>query len=163
MRDTGDIPTETPPSKVTVDEAARVLGITTGAVRNRLSRGTLESVKKNGTVFVLLPPEMLRDVTDIPRDANDTPHDMLRNIDAIMAAKDETIRTLREQLDRAEERDRENRRIIAGLVQRIPAIESPDTPSEQRESPETAPEEAGKGKQPPDEEYRPWWRRFFGG
>jgi excisionase family DNA binding protein len=142
VRDTDDIPTEIPPSKMSVDEAARVLGISTGTVRNRLARGTLESVKENGTVFVLLPVEMSRDVadtpTDIPRDVDDTPFDMSRDTEAVVAAKNETIRALKEQLDRAEERDRENRRIIAGLVQRIPELEPAPEP---RESPQTASEE----------------------
>ena len=42
--------------RYTVRDAAAILGVTTGAVRNRLSRGTLQSVKEHGTVYVLLPP-----------------------------------------------------------------------------------------------------------
>jgi hypothetical protein len=45
--------------------------------------------------------------------------------DALLAAKDETIAALREQLAQSGERDRENRRIIAALTSRIPAIEAP--------------------------------------
>ena len=159
MRDPGDIPIEMPPQdKMTVDEAARVLGITTGAVRNRLSRGTLESIKENGTVFVLLPPEMSRDVTD-------TPTDNPRDVEALMAAKDETIRILAEQLSRAEERDRENRRIIAGLVQRVPELEPVrEVPPEPREEPETAsPEMEGVETPLAEEKRRSWLHRFFFG
>jgi hypothetical protein len=47
--------------QVTVSEAADILGISTGAVRNRLTRGTLEGVREEGRVFVVLP-------TDIPED-----------------------------------------------------------------------------------------------
>ncbi len=47
---------------------------------------------------------------------------------------------LRAQLDQEREANRENRRIIAGLVQRVPELE----PSrEQRNGPETASEEMG--------------------
>ena len=170
MRDPVDIPIEIPPqAKMTVDEAAHVLGISTGAVRNRLSRGTLQSVKENGTVFVLLPPEMSRDVTDTPndtptdspRDTDDMPTEMSRDVEALMAAKDETIRILTEQLGRAEERDRENRRIIAGLVQRVPELEA--SPAA-RESPVSASEERGGDGLPPEQEkpVSSLWRRLFG-
>ncbi len=96
--------------------------------------------------------------------------------------------TLQKQLEQANERDRENRRIIAALTQRIPAIEAPqeatETPSEAtpqpgrvepqpavqstqaQESPEMAMPEAGGGPLPRDQQRaseRPWWRRMFGG
>ena len=66
----------------------------------------------------------------------DTAQDAYRGVsqDALLTAKDETIAALREQLAQANERDRENRRIIAALTARIPAIEAPQ---EARESPET--------------------------
>jgi hypothetical protein len=42
-----------------------------------------------------------------------------------VAAKDETINLLRSQLEAEREANRENRRIIAGLVQRVPGLEAP--------------------------------------
>src|SRR5687768_17249873 len=55
----------------------------------------------------------------------------------------ETIAVLREQLAQANERDRENRRIIAALTQCIPAIEPPPADNAPG-SPKTATE--GKGR-----------------
>ena len=56
--------------RYTVEDAAAVLGMTTGAVRNRLSQGTLRSVEEHGTVCVLLPTntsrDAARDIGDIP-------------------------------------------------------------------------------------------------
>ena len=57
--------------RYTVEEAAAVLGMTTGAVRNRLSRGTLRSVEEHGRVYVLLPADTssrdaAQDTGDIP-------------------------------------------------------------------------------------------------
>ena len=94
----------------------------------------------------------------------------------------ETIAALREQLAQANERDRENRRIIAALTQRIPAIEAPqeasEAPSEAtpqpgrvesqpavestqaRESSEMHMPEAGGGPLPRDQQTaasRRWW------
>jgi hypothetical protein len=46
-------------------------------VRSRLSRGTLQSVKKGGMVYVLLPPDAqqhaARDATDMPGESSLTP------------------------------------------------------------------------------------------
>ena len=118
-------------SRHTVAQAADMLGITTGAVRNRLSRGTLRSTKEKGTVYVLLPADMsqdpARDAADTPRPAHNAQADDLR----------EQVRYLREQLRREQDAHAEARRIIAGLVQRIPELEAPRE-AEARETPETA-------------------------
>jgi hypothetical protein len=62
----------------------------------------------------------------------------------------ETIAALREQLAQANERDGENRRIIAALTQRIPAIEPPpaDNAPDAPGSPETATEGEGRSTGP---------------
>jgi hypothetical protein len=155
---TDDMSSET--RRFSVDEAAAILGISTGAVRNRLSRGTLDSVKVDGTVYVLLPTAMLRDTDrntdDISRDTADIPHDS----EALISAKDETIRLLQQQLEVEREASSELRRIIAGLVQRVPELEPAQ---EAPESPETASAGAeGVEETPLQTEKRPWWRRMFG-
>jgi hypothetical protein len=148
--------------RYTVRDAADMLGITTGAVRNRLSRGTLRSVKQGGTVYVLLPADTARDAE---QDAADIPTDTPQ---ALVEEMRERITDLRQQLEQANERDRENRRIIAALTQRIPAIEAPASP-EPPEAPERGTDEQqGRGPIPEDASpqtpsERPWWRRMFGG
>jgi hypothetical protein len=66
-----------------------------------------------------------------------------------------------------EEARRENRRIIAALTSRIPAIEAP---SETQESVETVEDEGERGRPRPEAPgaqegapRRPWWRRVFEG
>jgi hypothetical protein len=145
-------------SRLTVPDAARALGISPEAVRNRLSRGTLESVKVQGTVYVLIDSDRARHIVDIP---TDRPGES----DALISQMQGRIDSLERQLERAEERDRENRRIIAALTSRIPAIEAPqetteatETDREQPEKPEPRPAtgEAQEGAR------RPWWSRIFG-
>jgi hypothetical protein len=66
-----------------------------------------------------------------------------------------------EQLEEAHAANRENRRIIAGLVQRVPELEAPPEP---RDAPETASENEGKDQARPEgqgQEKRSWWRRLF--
>jgi len=123
-------------------DAADVLGLTVDAVRKRVKRGTLESEKDaDGRLYVFLDTGQ---ESDHPR--SDT---------------ERLISTLQEQLRLEREAHAEARRIIAGLVERIPALEAPQEGesvaaprAEQRGPPESEAEEPG--------EARPWWRRWFG-
>jgi hypothetical protein len=57
--------------------------------------------------------------------------------------------------------NRENRRLLAAALERIPAIEAPDEPGADL----TASEEASSGTGRVEEgesERASWWRRFFG-
>src|SRR5215212_6620351 len=150
--------------RYTVTEAADMLGITTGAVRNRLSRGTLRKVKESGTVYVLLPTDMSRDAG---RDADDTPPGMPHpESEALTSELRDRLRYVEDQLERERQAHAEARRIIAGLVERIPAIEAPaDAPG----SPEPGEEQQGRSQPRSDApgsqesvQRRPWWRRVFG-
>ncbi len=111
------------------------------AVRKRVKRGTLESERgADGRLYVFLDTD---EDTDSPR--SDT---------------DRLISTLEEQLRLEREAHAEARRLLAAALERIPALEPP-------ESPET-PSEAARDTQAPPEpempaEVRPWWRRVFGG
>jgi excisionase family DNA binding protein len=147
--------------RVTIQEAAQRLGVKEDAIRKRIQRGTLRHEKtQEGRVFVWLDaaPDATQDAAqDTYRDASQ---------DALLSAKDETIAALREQLAQANERDRENRRIIAALTARIPAIEAPQ---EATDAPETVEEQQGRGEHrsyAPDAQVgvqrRPWWRRVLG-
>jgi DNA-binding Lrp family transcriptional regulator len=169
MRYTADTPYDTPTdiSRLTVPEAARALGISPEAVRNRLSRGTLDSIKENGTVYVLLDNDMARSTADTPNDrprsTAGTPGDIPDAHVALVAAKDETINLLRSQLEAEREANRENRRIIAGLVQRVPELEAPRNGHEETATAEpegSDPRPTKDGAQKGAE--RSWWRRWFG-
>jgi hypothetical protein len=147
-------------ARYTVGEAADMLGITTGAVRNRLSRGTLRKVKEGGTVHVLLPADMSRDTG---RDAGDTPSGMPHpEPDALTSELRDRLRYVEDQLEAERQAHAEARRIIAGLVERIPAIEAPQETTE-------APQDAEEGEEPrpaapgaQEGTRRPWWRRMLG-
>jgi ATP-dependent RNA circularization protein (DNA/RNA ligase family) len=146
----------------TVAEAADMLGISTGAVRNRLSRGTLRSTRESGTVYVLLPDDMSRDAE---RDADDTPGGIPpSDRDALTSELRDRLRYVEGQLEAERQAHAEARRIIAGLVERIPAIEAPQEASEASETVEEEPERAEP--QPVTVESQeplqmPWWRRVF--
>ena len=139
-----------PPRRVPVAEAAELLGISDGAVRQRIKRGTLPSTREGGRLYVLLYDDPTVDPTR-PRNRTDD-------------RTDELIATLREQLQAERQAHAEARRIIAGLVERIPQLEAP--PASPPETPEQGEAESDRGNVPRDREtapeQRPWWRRMFG-
>jgi len=112
--------------RVTLREAADILGVSKEAVRKRTLRGTLRSEKGgDGRVYVYL---------DFGGDkvGDDAP---TGEPDALISQMQGRIEDLRSQLEAERQAHAEARRIIAGLVERIPPAIEP--PSEARESPET--------------------------
>ncbi len=140
-----------------MQQAAAALGISAEAVRQRIKRNTIPHERDSGTVYVILD-------ADTTRPNDDPTGDRTGDQSPLVASLQEQIEHLRWQINQANERDRENRRIIAGLVQRVPELEAPAT-TEARESPEgpspspTPTQIAGEPETPA--QRRPWWRRLF--
>ena len=109
------------------------MGVTVDAVRSRIKRGTIDHVRAGGRVYVLLGDDEAR-----PGHDQDTDQGGDQGTTAPEDRTAELIATLREQLQAERQAHAEARRIIAGLVERIPALE---VPSEARESSETVEEE----------------------
>jgi hypothetical protein len=139
------------------------LGITEGAVRSRIKRGTLPTTKERGTVFVLLG--------DGTPEANQSPNiGVPGDHSELIASLQDQIRYLREQLDAEREARTDERRrhdtIVAQLTSKIPAIEAPQEASEAPETLEEEPEGAEPHPDAPGAQegtQRSWWRRVFGG
>jgi hypothetical protein len=131
--------------RLTVQQAAAHLGISEGAVRNRIKRGTLTAEREAGRVYVLLSGAASRDES---------------------TDESQLVAVLREQLQAERQAHAEARRIIAGLVERIPAIEAPSEPPGDAE---TVEEHQGRGEPHPatgeaqEGVQRPWWKRVFRG
>jgi DNA-binding Lrp family transcriptional regulator len=153
-----------------VKEAAEMLGISTGAVRNRLSRGTLASAKEKGVVYVLLPVDMSRDAG---RDTDDMSAEMSQpDSGALISEMHDRLRYVEGQLEAERQAHAEARRLLMAALERIPP--QLEAPSETRESsvpaseatdkaaeePRSAAGVAQEGAQRPQE--RSWWRRVFG-
>ena len=137
--------------RVTVPEAAEILGISPEAVRARLSRGTLEREKgEDGTTYVRLNDDRTQSNDDRTGDIT------VAGSLAYQLMHDE-IAFLRRELERKDH-------LLAAALERIPAIEPPpDTPSEPRDGRETASGEPGGGEVGEERERRSWWQRMFGG
>jgi hypothetical protein len=136
----GEDPGQDTRRKLSVSEAADALGVTVDAIRSRVKRRTIEHVREGGRVWVLLG-------TDQHRPGHDQGDDRPGESTTLISQMQGRIDSLERQLEEANERDRENRRIIAALTSRIPAIESPP---DERQSPETVEEEPDRAEPHPD-------------
>ena len=148
-----------PPSaeRVSVPQAADHLGTTVDALRKRVQRGTIPHERdRDGRVWILLDTGRPRQDTDRPQSDSA----------ALISAKDETIATLREQLQAERQAHAEARRLLMAALERIPAIEAPQEASETVETVEEAPDRAeprpATGGAQEVTQPRSWWRRMFG-
>jgi hypothetical protein len=151
-------------SRVSVQETAEHLGTTVDAIRKRVQRDTIPHEKdESGRVWILLDADTTRHAT--VRDTAGRRQD--HESGPLISEMRGRIEDLREQLDAERQAHAEARRIIAGLVERIPAIEAPQEASEASETvEEEEPERAGPRPATGEAQegiQRPWWRRVFGG
>ena len=156
---------QTSRQRVTVAQAAEILGVTVEAVRGRIKRNKLEHERHSGTVYVLLNADQ---TSDQSQPADDQTTDQFRPDEREELADElrDRVRYLERQVEEEREARRRADTLLAQLMQRIPQLEAP---REARESPETV-EEASEGTEPrsyaPGSQggaRRPWWRRVFGG
>jgi excisionase family DNA binding protein len=130
--------------RLSVGEAAESLGVTRDAIHKRISRGSIRHEKgEDGRLYVYVDTSTTE--ADTSKDASTDDR-----TDLLIAEMQDRIRAL-------EEANRENRRIIAALTQRIPAIEAPESP--ESPGPSDTPPDLGAEAQEGTE--RPWWR-FWG-
>jgi excisionase family DNA binding protein len=163
----GDAPHDSSDNRATVAQAAQLLGITEGAVRKRVERGKLTAERTpDGRLIVNLAAPAATDTTSA---THDTTHDRPRQSrgDRYTRSLEDQVAYLRQQLDRRDEELREHRRLLAGLIERVPELEAPAT-QEATEAAETV-EEASEGTEPrsyaptaQEGVQRPWWRRIVG-
>ena len=177
--------------RMTVQEAAAALGVTVEAVRGRMHRGKYGRAKDHdGRVFVLVPADQLlggqpersterlgerstNGRANVQANANAAgPGEELvgRLLDEVaflraeLADRSEALRR-REELHGEEVRRRDH--IIAGLVERVPALEAPRDERGGRETAGDEPE--GSEPRPADKgaqertERRSWLHRLFFG
>lgn len=152
--------------RVTVAEAAVLLGLSEDAVRSRLKRGTLRKEKAaDGTVLVALDadrPTTGHGPTN-DRRADQTTTDGATDQADLVEALQQRIEHLSRIIDTRDEEIRRRDAIIMTLSQRIPELEAT---SETRDGPEMAEPRSDGGTAPSDAQEpaqrRSWWRRFFG-
>ena len=159
--------------RLTVAEAAEILGVSVEAVRGRIKRGTLDHERTQEGVFVLLATE--QEAQQSADDQSSTGHqaDALSGTAPLVEELHDRVRFLERMLEEEREARTEERRrhdtLMAQLMQRIPQIEAPPSqeppgdPSEATEQPgRVEPQPSVEGAQEPAQRRRSWWREFFG-
>ncbi len=160
----------------TAMQAAHILRLTPTRVRQLLQGGELEGERDEAGHW-LIPAravherlERLRRESFLEAMGYDPSGSSVSEMRDLVEVLRSQVEMLRAELDEAHAANRENRRIIAALTQRIPELEAP-APSEPPEGPETAAEGGGQVREPQPSvegaqeasEPRSWWRRVFGG
>jgi hypothetical protein len=151
-----------------VKQVAEELGISSDAVRKRIARGTLRSSKDDaGSVMVWLDTVDDRLDDDQPNGWTEAGH----RLNDLIAAKDEALHDLRDQLEHMRRESERKDAIImqmaqanAALAAQVPELEAP---RDERES-SVRDEGASYGTSPQEAEESlhrrsSWWRRLFGG
>jgi hypothetical protein len=140
--------------RVTVQEAARRLGITESAVRKRVQRGVLGHDKEaDGRLYVYL-------------DTQDTERDQVRDssYDMLVRRLENENEFLRRELERKDT-------ILLNMTEAMKGLNPPareEPLEEERESPGAVEEEPERAEPRPDRVeaqegvQRPWWRRIWG-
>ena len=141
--------------RLTIQEAARRLGISEGAVRKRVTRGSLKHEKEDdGRVYVYLDAGGRRRV-DAGQDEGVDP-----NSNALISQLRDEVAYLRDENRRKDE-------IIMqqAMTMRQLAAAQPQEPSEAAETVEYEPERAEPRPATGEAQEgvrRPWWQRWFG-
>ena len=135
--------------RVTVPEAAELLGITVEAVRMRIKRVTLRSERQGGRVFVLLGQSQ-------PTDRPDEPTTLISEMRS-------RIQFLEDELQRKDA-------ILLNMTEAMKTLSPPsqEAPPDERESPQTVEDQQGRGMpysatvESQEGTQRPWWRKLIG-
>src|SRR5215207_4755020 len=114
-------------SRVSVYDAAQVMGVTVDAIRKRISRGTIPHERdEDGRVWVLLDTD--QGPTSKVQDTDQPQSDSA----ALMSEMRDRIASLERQLEQERQANSEHRRLLAAALERIPP--QLEAPSEARES-----------------------------
>jgi len=129
-----------------VPDAAKVLGVTPEAIRQRIKRGTIEfEHEPDGRYYVFLAPTEA---------SSEGPSEEFGNGNPVLL---DYVESLKRELEDWKEEARRKDAIIITMAQRIPELEPATEP---REEPETASDGTERvEKTPPEREHdsQPWW------
>jgi excisionase family DNA binding protein len=136
--------------RLSVGEAAERLGVTRDAIHKRIHRGTIEHEKgDDGRFYVYVDTSKTEADTSTDESKDKSKVEVLERL----------IARLEHDLEQADERDRENRRIIAMLTSRIPAIEAPESPEPRpSEARSDTPDAGGEAQEGPERRWWEFWR-----
>jgi DNA-binding transcriptional MerR regulator len=160
--------------RLSVAEAARVLGVTRDAIHKRITRGSIEHEKgEDGRFYVYVDTSTLElDMsTSMSKDES-----KVEALERLLENQQDRISFLERELERRGDETERLHQIVAGLTRataelsaRLPELEAPSEPPGAPETATEEPEGPAEGPRPSTGkaqervERRPWWRRMLGG
>jgi excisionase family DNA binding protein len=151
-------------TRATVHEAANALGVSVDAIRKRIQRGTIPHERhEDGRVYVLL--DKASSMQDTSGTSSSTVPDEDEGECPVRYGTEEFIGSLQDQIGFLRRELERKDAILLRMAERIPELESSQTPREPQgasetaspQSTDTAPQESQKPV-----ERRSWLHRFFG-
>lgn len=145
--------------RVTVQVAASRLGVTEQAIRKRIKRGTIPADTEDGRVYVYL---------DAASTGYGHVQDEVTNpaSGALISEMQARIESLERSLEAEREANRENRRLLAAALERVPELEGTESPERQNSGARSDSEAPDRGTAPPERETgtqrRSLWSRLLG-
>jgi hypothetical protein len=174
--------------RLSVGEAAQVLGVTRDAIHKRISRGSIQHEKGEDGRFYVYVDTSTEGLDSSAYTSIDK--SKVESLERLTANQEDRISFLERELERRGDEAERLHQIVAGLTRttaelstRLPELEAPASP-QPRDAPESAGEEperaeprsstggpqAGYERPRDTAEFpmrgsltRPWWRRMFGG
>ncbi len=116
---------------MTVAEAARALGISESAVRNRVKRGRLEHERTSDGRLVVYLDSAATSATGRERALDES---LAARTERYLRGLEDRVEYLRNELDQERGAKRENKLIIAALEERISELEASQTATVEPES-----------------------------
>ena len=123
---------------MSVTEAAVELGISAEAVRSRLKRGTLRSLKEDGKVYVLLEADRARqgdDQSPSERSRSGDQSALVENLreqvaylQGVVAARDRELQARTEEIRRRDQALEREQQLAAMFADRLRELEAPKRP-----------------------------------
>ena len=147
-------------NKVSVYQAAYILGVTVDAIRKRIQRRTIPHERDgDGRVWVLL------DESSIIPDEGENVY-QTRGRDELVDSLKDQVEYLRQVIETRNIELQRKDSIIAALTQRVPELEPPGRSSVANQTPgeglEGIVESSPHAEDLQEKERRSWWRRFTG-
>jgi excisionase family DNA binding protein len=150
---------------MTVESAAKLLGLSDNAIRKRIERGSLESELVGGTRYVLFDADMpqpdngmTQHAADMSAEAHTLLSELRSRIEFLEGELEEHKQEMRLVRESHTEESRRKDHLLAAAIERIPP-QLEEAPSEAPGAPQSA-SGSPDGEMSPE---RPWWRRMFRG
>ena len=145
--------------RLSVAQAAKVLGVSEQAIYARVKRDTIQHViGEDGGINVILPDEERTNHTDT-QDVNQAfVNDYITSLKSEIESLKQDREVWQEEARRKDTIIAQMNQSLAAMINRIPELEASPGATESPTAPSNGQEQ---GSTPPVAENRSWWRRMF--